>query len=87
MNSKAKLWAGRVGGFLFTVIEIVALGALLGAVIFPIVGQLGGARKSAAELALFGAKTLGFYFMVWAPGIALVREFIRAAKPGRKNPA
>jgi hypothetical protein len=84
MNSKAKLWAGRLGGFLFTVVKIIALGALLGAITFPAVGALGGAHKSTAELSLFGAKTLGFYFMVWAPGIALVREFMRAAKLGHE---
>ncbi len=86
MNTKAKLWAGRAGGFFVTVIEIVALGALLGAIIFPIVGTLSGAHKSTAELVLFGAKTLGFYFFVWAPGIALVREFMRAAKLRRADP-
>ena len=80
MSPSQKLWAGRVGGFFFTVLEIVALGALLGAVIFPVAGKLGGAHKSTAELVLFGAKTLGFYFFVWAPGVALVREFMRAAK-------
>jgi hypothetical protein len=80
MSPSQKLWAGRVAGFLFTVLEIVVLGAVLGAVIFPVAGKLGGAQKSTAELVLFGAKTLGFYFFVWAPGIALVREFMRAAK-------
>jgi hypothetical protein len=67
-------------GFYFTVLELCALGALLGAVTFPVAGRLGGAHKTTAELVLFGAKTLGFYFMVWAPGLALVREFMRAAK-------
>jgi len=69
-----------VGGFLFTVLEMCALGALLGAVLFPLFGGLGGAHKTTAELIVFGAKTGGFYFMVWAPGVALVREFIRGAK-------
>lgn len=85
MNAQTKLWAARVGGFFFTVIQVVALGALLGAVIFPIVGKLGGAHKTTEELVVFGAKTLGFYFFVWAPGIALVREFWRAGnKPAAK---
>lgn len=80
MSPDQKLWAARAGGFLFTVVELVALGALLGAIIFPLAGRLGGSHKTTAELVLFGAKTLGFYFFVWAPGIALVREFMRAAK-------
>jgi hypothetical protein len=86
MTTRAKLWAGRVGGFFFTVLEIVALGALLGAIVFPIVGKLSGAHKTTAELVIFGARTLGFYFFVWAPGIALVREFMRAAKARRFGP-
>ncbi len=43
-------------------------------------GRLGGAHKTTAELIVFGAKTGGFYFMVWAPGAALVREFWRAGR-------
>ena len=79
MSPTQKFWAARAGGFLFTVIGIVALGALLGAIIFPLVGRLIGSHKTTAELVVFGARTLGFYFFVWAPGIALVREFMRAA--------
>ncbi len=80
MSPSQKFWAARASGFFFTVLGIVALGALLGAIIFPLAGRLGGSHKTTAELVLFGAKTLGFYFFVWAPGIALVREFMRAAK-------
>lgn len=51
---------------------VIALGAVLGAAIFPLVGRLAGLEKSVGELALTGARTLGFYFMVWAPGLSLV---------------
>jgi hypothetical protein len=83
MSPAQKLWAARAGGFLFTVVELVALGALLGAILFPMAGHLIGSHKTTAELIVFGAKTLGFYFFVWAPGIALVREFMRAAAAKR----
>lgn len=58
--------------FLVWVLGIIALGAILGSLIFPLVGILAGFEKTPGELALNGARTLGFYFMVWAPGIALV---------------
>jgi len=51
---------------------IIALGALLGACAFPLVGLLANFEKSAGELAMTGARTLGFYFMIWAPGVAMV---------------
>lgn len=75
-----QLWARRTGGFFITALGICALGALLGAVAFQLVGGLGGAMKTRDELIVAGAKTGGFFFMVWAPGIALVREFFRAGK-------
>jgi hypothetical protein len=58
--------------FLVWTLGIVAVGAVLGAVVFPLVGSLAGVDKSAGELALTGARTLGFYFMVWAPGVGIV---------------
>jgi hypothetical protein len=70
----------HVGGFFFTVLELGALGALLGALAFPLFGWLADLAQSPAELVLAGAKSGGFYFFVWAPGAALVREFIRGAK-------
>lgn len=75
-----QLWACRAGGFSLTVLGVCALGALLGAVVFPIAGGLGGSMKTRDELILVGARTGGFFFMVWAPGVALVREFVRAGK-------
>ena len=58
--------------FLVVVLAIVALGAVIGAGAFMLVGLLTGARFTMAELARNGAQTLGFYFGVWAPGLALV---------------
>ena len=82
----AKLWAARSGGFFFTVLGICALGALLGAIVFPVAGRLGGAHKTRDELIVLGVKTGGFFFMVWAPGVALVRMVIRAASARKPAP-
>jgi hypothetical protein len=84
IRASAQKWAARIGGFAFTIVELCALGALLGALLFPLVGKLSGSEKNHAELVFLGVKTGGFYFMVWAPGAALVRQFIRAARP--QNP-
>jgi hypothetical protein len=84
-DSRLKLWSARLGGFLFTVLGLCALGALLGAILFPLVGPLGGAVKTRDELIVLGARTGGFFFMVWAPGIALVRMFMRATKPQKET--
>jgi hypothetical protein len=78
--SAAEIWVRRAGRFLLTVLALCALGAALGATLFPIVGKLGGTHKPVLELVVRGARTGGFFFLVWAPGLALVREFMRAAR-------
>lgn len=80
MNDRAKFWSRRTGGFFLTIIELCALGGLLGALIFPLAGRWGGSEKNYAELVVAGVKSGAFICMVWAPGVALVREFIRGAK-------
>ncbi len=77
---QAAAWCSRFFNFHFTVLGICALGALLGAVVFPLAGSFGGSLKTRDELVVLGARTGGFFFLVWAPGFALVREFIRAAR-------
>ncbi len=88
MNDRAKFWSRRAGGFFLTIIELCALGGLLGALIFPLAGRWGGSEKNYAELVVAGVKSGAFICMVWAPGVALVREFIRGAKDrdGAKAP-
>ena len=85
MNPAIELWTRRAGVFLLTVIVVCMLGGLLGAITFPIVGRLWGAHKSTSELILLGARTGSFFFLVWAPGIALVRGFMLAAKEKRHS--
>lgn len=84
-NDMARFWAARVAGFLLTVLGLCALGGLLGGVVFPIAGRLAGAHSSHDEMVVAGVKSGAFIFMVWAPGVALVREFVRGAKARRRR--
>lgn len=79
-TGRARAWRARFLGFHFIVLEICALGGLLGALAFAVVGTLAGVHKTTAELIVLGLKRGAFFFLVWAPGLALVRMFIRAAK-------
>jgi len=71
----------RVRQFVVVVIWVTALitctGAILGAGIWPLVGLLAGASQPPDALVLTGAKTLGFYFFLWAPGTGIVVAAIR----------
>ncbi len=66
-------------------VALTAVGALLGAAIWPLVGLWVGTQKQAGELALAGGRDLGFYFFVWAPGTAIVVATIREYR--RRHPA
>ena len=74
---KRRSWIQWIGLFLLFTVEITAVGALLGAVTFPIAGILIGAERGWAELTLLGLRNIGFWFFIWAPGIALVRCIMR----------
>lgn len=66
-----------VGWGVFFTIEGTAIGALLGAISFPLVAWAIGAERSTAEFVLLGARNLGFWFFIWSPGLALVRCTMR----------
>jgi hypothetical protein len=66
-----------VGWGVFFTIEGTAVGALLGAVTFPLVAWMIEAERSTAEFVLLGARNLGFWFFIWSPGVALVRCVMR----------
>lgn len=83
MSERTKFWLHRIAGFSLTVLGLCALGGLLGGLVFPVAGRWGGSQKSTAELVVVGVKSGSFIFMVWAPGAALVREFIRGSKAKR----
>ncbi|EIP97511.1 hypothetical protein OpiT1DRAFT_01952 [Opitutaceae bacterium TAV1] len=76
-------WKSLLGLAFAIVSGMTAGGALLGAVVFPLVGKLllGMAEPGAGELALEGARMLAFFLgAVWAPGIAVVVCAIRARR-------
>ena len=56
---------------------ITATGAILGAALWPLVGAWAGSRTPLGDLALTGARTLGFYCFIWAPGTGIVVATIR----------
>jgi hypothetical protein len=70
--------------FLLVVTVIVAAGAGLGAVTFPLAGLIFDTGLTGTELARNGIKNLGFYFFIWAPGIAGVLCVMRAFR--RRHP-
>ena len=70
--------------FLLVTTAIVAVGAVLGAVTFPLAGLIFDTGFTGAELARNGIRTLGFYFFIWAPGIAGVLCVMRAFR--RRHP-
>jgi hypothetical protein len=56
--------------FLVWTAGISAVGALLGLICFPLLGAALGWKFTAGQLAMNGARNLGFLFFVWAVPIA-----------------
>ncbi len=81
MTLRGVAWAGY---FLFWMAAIVAGGAALGAVVFPLAGLGFRTGYTAAELVRNGARIGGFYCLLWAPGIAVVLSVMRAYR--RRHP-
>ena len=70
--------------FLFWVGLIAAAGALLGAALFPLAGWVLRLGHPAGRLALQGASIGGYFFLIWAPGTAVVLCVMRAYR--RRQP-
>ncbi len=64
--------------FSIWVAGIILLGAVIGALVFPVGGMILESPKTLAQLAWKGVRFMSFYFMIWAPGIALVATVARA---------
>jgi uncharacterized transporter YbjL len=62
---------------------ITAGGAVVGAIVFPLVGTLAGMDMTASAMALSGARQLGFLTFIWAVGIAIVMAFQHAHRRRR----
>jgi len=67
-----------VGYVLLWSVVITTGGAIVGAIVFPIVGTLAGMDMTAAAMALSGARQIGFLTFIWAVGIAIVMAFQHA---------
>ena len=75
------LWYG-----LGWILAICLVGVVLGATIFPLVGVFFDTGYESRELALNGIRILGFYFSIWAPGVALVLTVKREYEARRAEP-
>jgi len=71
------------GYVLFWSAMITLGGALVGSVIFPVVGSLAGMDLTVGEMARNGARQIGFLTFIWAVGIAIVMAFQRAHRLSR----
>jgi hypothetical protein len=66
------------------ILGLVILGTVLGAILFPLGGLLLHAERSSTALLIRGARFGSFYFLIWAPAIALAASVMRAYR--RKHP-
>ena len=70
-----------VAQFIFVFLWVTALitfvGAILGAMVWPLAGLWFSSGREPGELALTGLRTLGFYFFIWAPGTGIVVATIK----------
>ncbi len=82
MNLQRWHWATY---FLFWTTAVVAAGAILGALSFPLFGPLFGSTLRPLDHALAGTKHGGFISLIWAPGIALVLSVRRAYRNHQKQ--
>jgi len=67
-----------VGYVLLWTVIITAGGAVVGAVVFPIVGLLAKVEMTVAAMVWSGARQLGFLTFIWSVGIAIVMAFQHA---------
>lgn len=70
--------------WLILTVGITAIGVFAGSLLFPILGGLGGSDRAPAELARLGAKNVGFYAFVWAPGVSIVLTVMLEARRRRR---
>lgn len=67
-----------VGFVLAVSLLIMAVGAVLGTLIWVVVGALAGAERTLGQLAQDGAYIGYRYARVWAGGIAIILAFVKA---------
>ena len=59
-------------------LSIILAGAVLGAILYPLVGSLFNFNYSLISMTQKGMTDLSFFALVWAPGGAIVLCFIKA---------
>lgn len=80
-------WFERVHWSLYAAIWIgglIAMGTVLGMILFPLGGLVVGAERTPLELLVRGAKFGSFWFLLWAPAIAITATVMRAYR--QKHP-
>jgi len=60
------------------ILGIVLLGTILGMIFFPLGGLIVGAKRTSMELLIRGARFGSFYFLIWAPAVAIAACVMRA---------
>lgn len=66
------------------ILGLSALGAILGMIAFPLGGLIVGAERTSLQLLVRGARFGSFYFLIWAPAIAIAACTMRAYR--RRHP-
>lgn len=64
--------------FLSYTLSIILVGAIVGAILYPLVGSLLRFNYSLMFMTQKGMADLSFFALVWAPGGAIVLCFIKA---------
>lgn len=70
-------------GWLLWTVGIVASGCLVGGILLVALGAWLDPDVPSLALAQAGAKDIGFYALVWAPGAALVITYLRESRRRR----
>jgi hypothetical protein len=60
------------------IIGLIAIGTVLGMICFPLGGLLVGAKRTSLELLVRGARFGSFWFLIWAPAVAITACVMRA---------
>ncbi|ATC65757.1 hypothetical protein CMV30_18380 [Nibricoccus aquaticus] len=68
----------------FWILGLVLIGTILGMICFPLGGLIVGAKRTSLELLIRGARFGSFYFLIWAPAVALTACVMRAYR--RRHP-
>lgn len=83
--SLARKILAEIPYFFAWVAGLVVLGAILGAIFFPLGGWLLDAERTSYALFLRGLRFGSFYFLIWAPAIAITVCVMRGYRRARSH--